>query len=111
METVIIERKAFEELSQQVDILTAKIDRFCRLHENRSLSGWIDNEYVCRLLHICPRTLQHYRDTGTIPFVCISRKFYYKRKDIHRFLSASGNEIQYHNENRHYDNKNDVDRM
>ena len=31
-------------------------------------TDWLHNGNVCRLLNISKRTLQHYRDTGVLPF-------------------------------------------
>ena len=47
---------------------------------------WQHNGDVCRLLGISKRTLQHYRDTGVLPFVQIGHKCYYKREDVERLL-------------------------
>ena len=47
---------------------------------------WRHNGDVCRLLGISKRTLQHYRDTGVLPFVQIGHKCYYKREDVKRLL-------------------------
>lgn len=49
---------------------------------------WLDNEAVCRRLGISKRTLQHYRDTGKIPFSMIGHKCYYKESDITEILNA-----------------------
>ncbi|EFZ37429.1 hypothetical protein HMPREF0663_10887 [Hoylesella oralis ATCC 33269] len=43
---------------------------------------------MCRLLNISKRTLQHYRDTGVLPFTQIGHKCYYKREDVEQLLLA-----------------------
>jgi hypothetical protein len=43
---------------------------------------WLDNEGVCRLLKCSTRTLQRYRDNGTIRFTHVGRKIYYKESDV-----------------------------
>lgn len=35
-------------------------------------TDWLHNGDVCRLLNISKRTLQHYRDTGVLPFALTS---------------------------------------
>ena len=47
---------------------------------------WLHNGDVCRLLNINKRTLQHYRDTGMLPFTQIGHKCYYKREDVEVLL-------------------------
>ena len=63
--------KAFGEKSKHTD----------RLH----------NGDVCRLLNISKRTLQHYRDTGVLPFTQIGHKCYYKREDVEALLLTKSN--------------------
>ena len=47
-----------------------------------------DNQDLCMLLQISKRTLQHYRDTGKIPFSMVGHKCYYKESDITEILNA-----------------------
>jgi excisionase family DNA binding protein len=49
----------------------------------------MDNQDVCELLHISKRTLQHYRDSGKLPFSQIGAKIYYKASDIDAFLQSN----------------------
>lgn len=49
-------------------------------------TDWLHNGDVCKLLNISKRTLQHYRDTGVLPFAQIGHKCYYKREDVERLL-------------------------
>ena len=58
MEVVIIERKAFEALMMDVSSLTEKVNRLCGREKDRRMAKWMDNEEVCRLLRLSPRTLQ-----------------------------------------------------
>nr|DAS13781.1 MAG TPA: helix-turn-helix domain protein [Caudoviricetes sp.] len=43
---------------------------------------------MCKLLNISKRTLQHYRDTGVLPFSQIGHKCYNKREDVGRLLET-----------------------
>ncbi len=51
-------------------------------------TDWLHNGDVCRLLNISKRTLQHYRDTGVLPFAQIGHKCYYRREDVERLLQT-----------------------
>ena len=51
-------------------------------------TDWLHNVDVCRLLNISKRTLQHYRDTGVLPFAQIGHKCYYKREDVEGLLET-----------------------
>ena len=82
MEIVSIERKTFEEL-------VAKFDRFviCHRHGEKRMSEWMDNQDVCRMLNISPRTLQTLRDNGTLAYSQINHKTYYRPEDVQRIVS------------------------
>ena len=54
--------------------------------EESKHTDWLHNGDVCRLLGISKCTLQHYRDTGVLPFAQIGHKSYYKREDVERLL-------------------------
>ena len=82
MEVVIIERKAFEALMTDVSSLTEKVNRLCGREKDRRMAKWMDNEEVCRLLRLSPRTLQTMRDKGLIACSQIGKKFYYRREDV-----------------------------
>ncbi len=56
--------------------------------EQSKHTDWLHNGDVCRLLNISKRTLQHYRDTGVLPFAQIGHKCYYKREDVERLLQS-----------------------
>ena len=54
--------------------------------EKSKHTDWLRNGDVCRLLNISKRTLQHYRDTGVLPFTQIGHKCYYKCEDVEVLL-------------------------
>ena len=51
-------------------------------------TDWLHNGDVCKLLNISKRTLQHYRDTGVLPFAQVGHKCYYKREDVELLLQT-----------------------
>lgn len=51
-------------------------------------TDWLHNGDVCKLLNISKRTLQHYRDTGVLPFSQIGHKCYYNREDVEWLLQT-----------------------
>jgi hypothetical protein len=46
----------------------------------------LDSQDVCLALDISKRSLQLYRDNGTIPYTSLGGKFYYKETDIDEIL-------------------------
>jgi len=53
---------------------------------DKGLGDWIDNQDVCQMLNISPRTLQTLRDNGTLAYSQINRKVYYKPEDVESIL-------------------------
>ena len=73
----------FRELEGQIEQALGNVQDVRDKHrptlaDNRYLSG----EEVMEYLHISPRTLQEWRDTGKIPFIKIGGKVLYRQKDI-----------------------------
>jgi len=73
----------FEQFVKRIDALCGRKDK--------ELQKWLDNQDVCQMLNISKRTLQTYRDNGTLPYSQINHKMYYKPKDIERVLSQLKN--------------------
>jgi hypothetical protein len=92
MEIIAIEKKTFEQMMQSFESFAGQVKNLCGNGWNNE--KWMDNEAVCKLLQISPRTLQSYRDNGTIPFSQIGHKCYYRSADIERFISEQQIKIQ-----------------
>jgi len=87
MKVIMIEGKAFEQMQQALEKLLMEIEKACKSPAIEK--EWLDNQDVCMLLNIKPRTLQHYRDYGTIPFSMIGHKCYYKASDVEMLIKKS----------------------
>ena len=87
MEIVSIERKTFEELVAKFDRFVSRMDAICLRHGEKSMSKWMDNQDVCRMLNISPRMLQTLRDNGILAYSQINHKTYYRPEDVERIVS------------------------
>lgn len=86
MNVITMESEAFQKLVEKLDAISVRLNNH---KETTPLSDvWMDNQDVCELLHISKRTLQHYRDSGKIPFSQVGAKIYYKATDIDDFLQS-----------------------
>ena len=56
------------------------------ISNDKRLGEWLDNQDVCQMLNISPRTLQTLRDNGTLAYSQINHKVYYKPEDVERIL-------------------------
>jgi len=87
MEIVSIEKKTFEELVAKFDRFVRPLEGLCPRHGGKKKSEWMDNQDVCRMLNISPRTLQTLRDNGTLAYSQINHKTYYRPEDVQRIVS------------------------
>ena len=86
MKVITIEDVAFQEIVNKLEAIRSKLNKNKETTPSNEI--WMDNQDVCELLHISKRTLQHYRDTGKLPFSQIGAKIYYKASDIDDFLQS-----------------------
>ena len=86
MEIINIEARTFEAMTTQFEQFAKRVEELC-VHKDKSLQKWLDNQEVCLLLNISKRTLQTYRDNGTLPYSQIGHKVYYKPEDVERVLN------------------------
>ena len=85
MEIVNIEAKTFEAMLSKFESFATRMEYLCRLYGDKE-SDWLDNQDVCMLLNISPRTLQTLRDNGTLAYSQINHKTYYKPQDVEKAL-------------------------
>lgn len=90
MEIVAIEGKTFEQMKRRFEDFARQVKALCG--DGRDIERWMNNTEVCGLLQISLRTLQSYRDDGTLPYSQIGRKCYYKTSDVEALLNQSKNE-------------------
>jgi hypothetical protein len=85
MEIINIEAKTFESMLSKFESFATRMEHLCRLYGDKE-SEWLDNQDVCVLLNISPRTLQTLRDNGALAYSQINHKTYYKPQDVEKAL-------------------------
>ena len=90
MEVVTIERSTYEELLTRFNSFVTKMKEMASRGNDKGLGDWLDNQDVCQMLNISPRSLQTLRDNGTLAYSQINRKVYYKPEDVERILYVVG---------------------
>ena len=88
MEFVGIEKQLFEEFVRKFEYFEHRVMEICNRENDRTLHKWMDNQDVCRMLNISPRTLQTLRDNGTLAYSQINHKTYYRPEDVQRIVSV-----------------------
>ena len=100
MEVISIERSTYEELLTSFNSFVIKMKEMASRGNDKRLGDWIDNQDVCQMLSISPRTLQTLRDNGTLAYSQINRKMYYKHEDVEsilRFVTGREKESKMYN--------------
>ena len=89
MRILNIEEGAFDMMIARFERFADKVEQICNKVGDRSLNKWLDNQDVCEILNIKPRTLQSYRDSGRIAYSQIGKKIFYRPEDVLKFLNAA----------------------
>lgn len=89
MEIISLDIRVFDSLVRRVETLAKKAEMLDRKDKDLSLSEWLDNEDVCRILGVTKRTLQNYRNSGILPYSQMRYKVLYRPEDVENLLNAS----------------------
>lgn len=84
MEVITIQSEAFHQLVSKIDDISAQLD--AKKKAQPFSEPWLDIQETCQLLKVSKRTLQGYRDNGTLSFSQIAGKIYFKASDIEAHL-------------------------
>lgn len=69
-------------LTERFDATDKKLDRLARIKNVMDGDELLDNQDVCQLLHIHPRTLQRYKQYKILPCYKIRGKSFYRKSDV-----------------------------
>ena len=86
MEVISIERSTYEELLTSFNGFVSQMKAMAGRGTDKRLGEWLDNQDVCQILNISPRTLQTLRQNGTLAYSQIEHKIYYKPEDVERII-------------------------
>lgn len=87
MEIINVDARTWELIMTRIETLANRTEDLCRNIGDKSLQKWLDNQEVCQLLGISKRTLQTYRDNGTLPYTQINHKIYYRPQDVEQAIN------------------------
>ena len=94
MEVISIERSTYEELLTSFNSFVEQMKKMGSRSTDKGLGDWLDNQDVCQMLNISPRTLQTLRDNGTLAYSQINHKVYYKPDDVKRILTLVNDKVK-----------------
>ena len=87
MNIVNIEARTFERMMAKFEIFAGKVGQLFDTYADKGEKKWLTGPEVCEMLGISPRTLQTYRDNGTLPYARIRHKIYFKPADIDKIIN------------------------
>ena len=94
MEIIVIETATYEKTLKEIENFLDTIDKLITASSHKTIGEWLDNQEVCLILKIAPRTLQNLRDTDQISYSQIGKKIYYKKEDIQKFIEKHNSHEQ-----------------
>ena len=62
------------------------MDRFDMQDKKMDGEELLDNQDLCLLLKVAPRTLTRYRKKGILPFLMLDGRCYYRATDVHKLI-------------------------
>ena len=86
MNIINVDAETFEQMLSKFESFAKRMETLCRVHGNKENREWLDNQDVCMILNISKRSLQNYRDNGTLPYTQIGHKMFYRADDIERIV-------------------------
>lgn len=87
MEVITIQSEAFAKILEELKSIQSKLDLIetpVPLEER-----WLTIEETCKVLKICKRTCQSYRDSGILPYSKHKGKIHIKASDIQSHLEKN----------------------
>lgn len=77
------------QLVENFEIIKAYILSIKKSKLDNLKESWVDGNEVANALNVSNRTLQTFRDNGTLPYSRVKGKFYYKVADIEALLESN----------------------
>ena len=87
MDVVILEAQEFVRIVAKIESLAAEVGTLRNEYADKGTKKWISSGEACRLLNVSFRTLQTYRDNGTLPYAQIGHKVFFRPSDIEKILN------------------------
>lgn len=87
MEIINVESRTWEMMMARLEAFAQRVETLCSDSDDKTLQKWLDNQEVCEILNISKRTLQTYRDNGTLAHTQIGHKMYYRPEDVELLIN------------------------
>jgi excisionase family DNA binding protein len=87
MEFKVLSSEEYNKIIRKLDEVLELLSETLKKSRNPLEEIWLDTFEAAKILKVSTRTLQNYRDKGTLPFSKIGSKIYFKASDIENLLT------------------------
>lgn len=84
MAMVMLPQSVWEDITADLK----EVKDFIRRKDAAETSEWMDGDQARKMLGVCPKTWQTYRDRRIIPFAQFGRKIMVRKSDVEAFLNS-----------------------
>jgi excisionase family DNA binding protein len=88
MEITIITKEELKAFDQKLDEIWSMLENMKPVSDKTRIN-WVDNADLKQMLKVSTRTIQKWRDDGTIPFSKVGSKIYYRLEDVEALLKRN----------------------
>jgi hypothetical protein len=81
-----IDDSKFDENMDRILSLLEELRKLLKAKNRLNGETLLDNQDLCLLLHLSPRSLQRYRSGGELPFIRIGGKTFYLESEVEKFI-------------------------
>ena len=86
MNFIVLEETKLNQLFSELSEIRSAIKN---LKEEALVNQWIQSESARKMLGVCRKTWQDYRNKNVIPFSQFGRKIYIKKADLEAFMQKN----------------------
>lgn len=94
MDVITIECDAFKAIIERINGLENRFAEIVNKANYPLSERWLTNEEAMKVLDVCKRTMQTYRDKRMIPYTAIGHRYYYRAADIEKLFRKLHNEFK-----------------
>lgn len=89
-----MECDAFRAIIERINNLESRFADIVNKANYPLSERWLTSEEAMKILDVCKRTLQTYRDKRLIPYTAIGHRYYYRAADIEKLFNKLLNDTK-----------------
>ena len=89
MQLVSINLDEFQQLTEKLANIENQIQKLTGSSTSPLSEQWVDNDAFCKIMGICKRSAQTWRDEARIGHAQFKNKIWYRKSDIQKFMEQN----------------------